>query len=123
MSKRYPKARTIQQVMDQSPGLIQLTSRLQASQRCLQAILPLIPPPMRKAVHAGPIEQTTQTPPTTIQNPAHTQPHTHWIILADNAAVAAKLRQLSPLMLQNLEKNNLPIQKILVQILPPGSGY
>lgn len=119
MTSRYPKARTVSQVLDQSPALSKLTARLQASQQCLRAISPLIPAPMRKGVHAGPIEQIATEnyhPVHSVNTPA---PTTYWVLLADNVAVAAKLRQLHPLMLQSLEKAGFSIQEVRIQILPP----
>ena len=118
MKSRHPGARTVQQVLDQSPALTQLTARLQLSKQCLQAVLPLIAPAMRKAVHAGPVEFGTDTTPASGGETA-AAPHAYWVLLADNAAVAAKLRQLQPLMLQSLGKTGIFLQEIRIQVVPP----
>lgn len=109
MHKRHTGARTLAQVMDESSSLAQLSARLQASEQCLQTVLSLIPAPMRKAVRSGPLEPINEQPLTT--------PEYYWVLLAENPSVAAKLRQLSPLMLQKLGKANISVQEVRVQII------
>lgn len=110
MNKRHLGARTLAQVMEQSPALLQLSERLNASKQCLEAAQPLIPAGMLKAIQSGPLECL---PHESSDNTAY-----FWVLLTENPAVAAKLRQLSPLILQKLQKTNLPIQEIRVQITP-----
>lgn len=109
MNKRHLGARTLAQVMEQSPTLLQLSERLNASKQCLNAVQALIPVAMRKAVHGGPLECITTQPS---DNSAY-----YWVLLAENPAVAAKLRQLTPLMLQKFQETSLPVQEIRVQII------
>lgn len=112
MSSRHSGARTIAQVLDQSLSLSQLGERLQASRQCLDAVLPLIPFPMRQAVHAGPIERIEED-----TNPTAQSTSLRWTLLSDNAAAATKLRQLQPLMLQALEKAGIRIDQLQIQVL------
>ncbi|MGL4666620.1 MAG: hypothetical protein ACRCWR_01665 [Saezia sp.] len=109
MATRKTGARTLQQILDQAPSLAQLQQQINFSKACLAAITPLIPILMRKVVRAGPIEQQTMPDGST---------HQCWVILADHTAAATKLRQLQPLFLQYLEKANLGIQEVKVQIMP-----
>ena len=109
MTNRHAGARTVQQVLDQAPSLAQLQQQLRASKECLAAILPLIPVPMHSVVHAGPFEQ---------HEASDGSMRNTWILLADNAAAATKLRQMQPLFLQYLDKAGLRIPAIKVQIMP-----
>ena len=109
MAQRHIGARTLQQVLDQAPSLAQLQQQLILSKKCLAAITPLISTPILKSVHAGPIEQNT-APDGSL--------HQCWVILANNTAAAAKLRQMHPLFLQCLEKAELPIHEVKIQIMP-----
>lgn len=113
MIKRQTGAKTVQQILEEAPSLSQLKAHLALSQQCLKAVLPLIPIPMRKAVHAGPIE---------IQDrPLEDGPalqHQCWLLLTDNTAVAAKLRQLQPVMRLRLENAGLDIHDVKIQVLP-----
>jgi len=110
MHKRHIGARTLAQVMAQSPSLAQLSARLEASEQCLQAILSLIPFAMRKAVRSGPLEFLNE-------QSADISAY-YWVLFAENPSVAAKLRQLAPLMLQKLEKAGIPVKEVRVQVMP-----
>lgn len=109
MAKRHIGARTVQQVLDQAPSLALLQQQLHQSKNCLDAVRPLIAPAMQKNIHAGPIEQHEMP---------NGSPHYCWILLANNTAVATKLRQMHPLFLQYLKKTGLTIHEVKIQIMP-----
>ena len=109
MHQRHLGARTVQQVLDQAPSLAELQQQLLLAKKCLDAITPLIPMPMRKAVHAGPFELNTAPDGST---------HRCWLVLTDHTAAASKLRQLQPLFLQYLDKAQLNIHEVKVQVVP-----
>jgi hypothetical protein len=69
---------TLQQATEASPTLARLAELARESVARLKTVEPLVPPTLRAAVRAGPID-TTQ-----------------WCLLLDNNAAAAKLRQLLP---------------------------
>lgn len=113
MIKRQTGAKTVQQILEEAPSLSQLKVRLALSQQCLKAVLPLIPAPMRKAVHAGPVE--LQDDP---REDGPIQQQQCWLLLVDNTAVAAKLRQLQPIIRLRLENSGLNIHNVKIQVLP-----
>ena len=71
---------TLQQAADESPTLASLAARVRDTSERLLAVQELIPPEMRKAVQAGPVEDGV------------------WCLLVQNTAAAAKLRQLLPML-------------------------
>lgn len=111
MTTRHLKARKVQDILEHTETLGMLKERLMLSRECLRAIEPLIPYPMRQAVHAGPVDFK--------QNGSETM--AYWVLLADNTAVAAKLRQLQPLMLQYLEKKGITMGEVRVEVIPASS--
>lgn len=64
--------------LSNSEPLNSLMQRLRASQARYAAVEPLLPPALRPHVRAGALDETA------------------WTLLADNAAAAARLRQLAP---------------------------
>jgi hypothetical protein len=66
--------------MDQSVPLLRLMERLRESQARLKTVQAKLPPALRERVRGGPVDEEG------------------WALLADNAAVAAKLRHFMPLL-------------------------
>lgn len=73
-----PAPLPIGDALDQSQVLGHLRARLQASQRCFDQIRPVLPAALMTQLRPGPIDEQG------------------WVLLASNAAVAAKLRQWLP---------------------------
>ena len=92
----------IAQAMAGSESLVALAQRLRASQARLDAVMPLLPPPMRPHVKAGPIDETG------------------WTLLATNNAVSAKLRQMLPALEAHLRSSGWPGPPLRVKMLSPG---
>lgn len=92
----------IEQALASSAPLALLASRMQASQDRLAAIQPLLPPAMRAAVRAGPIDDTG------------------WSMLASNNAVAAKLRQMLPALEAHLRTKGWDGPPVRIKLLSPG---
>jgi hypothetical protein len=80
---------------------VSLLQRLQASQQCLQAVLPVIPPMLRPHIKTGPIDDEG------------------WTLLAANSAVSSKLRQLEPRMLDALAQKGCKVNAIRLRIQTP----
>jgi hypothetical protein len=73
-----PPPLPIAKALDASEPLARLTRRLRESKELFAAVEHLLPQTLRQHVHAGPIDDK------------------NWTLLADNSAVAAKLKQLLP---------------------------
>jgi hypothetical protein len=73
--------------------------RVQQSRQRLAAVLDLLPATLRGSVRAGPLDDTA------------------WVLLVDNAAAAAKLRQLLPALVGRLQEAGWtgPEPKVKVQ--------
>ena len=76
-----------------------LAGQVKESSDRLRSIESLIPEPLRTAVQAGPIEGDT------------------WCLLVTSNAAAAKLRQLSPLLLTKLNHKGVKVNSIRLKIL------
>ena len=76
---------TLQQAAEDSPTLASLMARARDASERLQAIQELIPPEMRSAVQAGPVDGNS------------------WCLLVRGSAAAAKLRQLVPALQARLK--------------------
>lgn len=87
----------LQASMD-SPTLARLVDLSTQSSACLKSIAPLLPWAMRSGVQAGPIEDRV------------------WCLLVDSTAIAAKLRQLQPLLLERLAREGHDINAIRVKV-------
>jgi len=76
-----------------------LTQQVKESSNRLKTIQSLIPEALRAAIQAGPIEGDA------------------WCLLVTSNAAAAKLRQLSPLILSNLTNKGVKVNSIRLKIL------
>ncbi len=95
---RLRQAITLQQAAQESPTLAGLASLARESGERLKAVESLIPPPLRKAVQAGPIEGTG------------------WCLLVRGNAAAAKLRQLLPALAAGLRTRGYDVQAIRLKV-------
>jgi len=92
----------IGQALAGSEPLALLTRRMQDSQARLAAVLPLLPPAMRGAVRAGPIDETA------------------WSLLVSSNAVAAKLRHMLPALEARLRAQGWDGPPVRVKLLAAG---
>jgi hypothetical protein len=83
-----PPALTIGHALAQSEPLARLRAQMQASSANFDTIRPLLPASLVPHVKAGPIDDDA------------------WTLLADNASVAAKLRQVLPRLEAELLKRD-----------------
>ena len=83
---------SVQQAAQEAPSLARLAALVRESSECLDAVSPLIPPALRPAVKAGPIEAGA------------------WCLLVQNNAAAAKLRQLLPALVDQLRRRGRGVQ-------------
>ncbi|MBA4112404.1 MAG: hypothetical protein C0492_03410 [Verminephrobacter sp.] len=97
MHRRH-HAVTLQQAADASPMLAQLAALTRESSERLKAVESLVPPALRPALQAGPIEGTT------------------WCIMVKSNAAAAKLRQLVPAMQAHLRSKGWQVNVIRLKI-------
>lgn len=88
----------------QPPSLGALVQKLQESQQRLQCLSTLLPPNLYRALQAGPLEGES------------------WCLLVANAAVAAKLRQLSPSILAHLRSQGFSVQTLRVVVSTTSSS-
>jgi len=95
---RLHHAVTLQQAADASPMLAQLAALTRESSERLKAVESLVPPALRPALQAGPIEGTT------------------WCIMVKSNAAAAKLRQLLPAMQAHLRSKGWQVNVIRLKI-------
>ncbi len=89
---------TLQQAAEESPTLAALASLARESGERLQAVQGLIPPALRPAVQAGPIEGT------------------EWCLVVKGNAAAAKLRQLLPMLAGRLRAKGWPVEVIRLKV-------
>jgi len=87
--------------LDRSEPLARLLQRLQESRALFAAVSELLPPGLAEAVRPGPMGDDG------------------WSLLADNAAAAAKLRQLLPRLEQLLRERGWQATPIKVRVQPP----
>ena len=97
--RRHNQAQSLLQAAQDSPTLAQLTALMQESTRRLRALDSLIPPNLRTALQAGPIEGSD------------------WCILISSNAAAAKLRQMLPAMQAHLQSKGHDVQTIRLKVL------
>lgn len=90
---------SLQRALEQAPTLAALKVRIEASQRCLELVRPLMAPGWRPLVKAGPLQDD------------------EWCLLVENVAVLSKLRQLLPTMVQALHQNGMPVREIRLKVL------
>ncbi|MOA24020.1 hypothetical protein D3C78_1446800 [compost metagenome] len=94
--RNYPIS--FQQAAQSSPTLAKLVAMSQDSSARLQAIQPLMPITLRKAVLAGPIDGST------------------WCLLVKSNAAAAKLRQLLPAFAAHLRVKGWDVTEIRLKV-------
>lgn len=97
-SPRSRTAMSLQQASDASPTLAQLAERVRESAARRGAVDALIPPGLRAAVKAGPVDGTV------------------WCLLVDNNAAAAKIRQLLPALCAHLRTRGWETSAIRLKV-------
>lgn len=97
-----PGTSPIDQALAGNQALGSLMQRMRESEARLGAIRPLLPPPMRPHVKAGPIDEEG------------------WTLLAGNPAVSAKLRQMLPTLLNRLQHSGFDPRPVRVKLLSMG---
>jgi hypothetical protein len=93
-----PDVPQVDRALSGSSPLASLLQRLKASQACLEVVKTCLPSAMAPHVKAGPLDDEG------------------WTLLAANAAVSAKLRQLQPLLMDALTKKSLHVKAIRVRV-------
>lgn len=93
-----PAALPIDDALRDSAPLARLRERLDDSQRRFAAIHDLLPVSLASQVSAGPVDEAS------------------WTLLADNSAVASKLRQLQPRFERRLMDRGWPIGATRVRV-------
>ena len=95
---RKPRSVTLLQATQDSPTLARLADLAVDSSARLNAIQSLIPANLRPAIQAGPIDGLS------------------WCLILDNAAVAAKLRQLLPALQAHLRIKGWEVNSIRLKV-------
>lgn len=93
-----PDVPQVKSALERSETLASLMQRLRASQECLATVKACLPPAMAAHVKAGPIDEEG------------------WTLLAANAAVSAKLRQLQPRIAAALAAKGIKVNAIRVRV-------
>lgn len=96
-----PDATPIGEALARSAPLASLRQRLGDSQARFDAVREVLPPPLRPHVRPGPLDDEG------------------WTLLAANAAVAAKLRHLQPLIEDGLRRSGWPPRALRVKVAGP----
>lgn len=94
-------AQPLRTALDGSEPLSRLLARVHASRERLVAVFPGVPEELRALVEAGPLDDNG------------------WTLLVANAAVAAKLRQLLPVLGEALRVQGLEVAAIRIKVQPP----
>lgn len=97
-SKNPRRAFTLEEAANDSPTLARLAQLARESSERLAAVQFLIPPPLRPAVKAGPIEGTA------------------WCLLVEGNAAAAKLRQVLPALVAHLCSRGTQVTSIRLKV-------
>ncbi|MFC5500474.1 hypothetical protein ACFPOE_23230 [Caenimonas terrae] len=98
MTNRRNHPVTLLQAAEESPALARLAELARESGERLKAIQPLIPPALRPAVKAGPIDGSS------------------WCLLVGNNAAAAKLRQVLPALQSRLADCGWQVTSIRLKV-------
>ncbi len=98
MNRRFNPV-SLQQAAQDSPTLASLAARARDASERLEAIQELIPPEMRPAVQAGPVEGNS------------------WCVLVQGSAAAAKLRQLIPMLQSRLKAKGWDDVTLRIKVL------
>ncbi|HEY2925283.1 DciA family protein [Piscinibacter sp.] len=93
-----PNSVPIADVLQRTPALTQLRQRLQDSNARFGAIRGLLPPALAPHVKPGPVDDEG------------------WTLLAANASVAAKLRQLQPRFEESLRERGWQVIAIRIKV-------
>ncbi|MEO3714865.1 MULTISPECIES: hypothetical protein [Roseateles] len=93
-----PDPTPISQALAQHQGLARLGLLMQESQRRMALVAPALPGAMTRFVKPGPIDEDG------------------WTLLAANAAVAAKLRQLQPRLEARLQEQGLQPSRVRIKV-------
>jgi hypothetical protein len=93
-----PDALRLEQALGRSEPLARLTQRLRDADARFEAIRPMLPAPLALHVKPGPVDETG------------------WSLLAANASVAAKLRQLQPRLEATLAQRGWEVSAIRVKV-------
>lgn len=95
---------SLQQATQDSPVLARLTELTTDSVARLKAIEPLIPPLLRSAITAGPIDGQD------------------WCLLVSSSAAAAKIRQSLPALMAHLRTKGWEVTSIRLKVQSVRSG-
>lgn len=93
-----PDVPPVTRALDQAAPLASLLQRLKVSQACLDAVRRILPDGLSSQVKAGPFDEGG------------------WTLLASNASVSAKLRQLQPRLHEALAAKGLKVNSIRVKV-------
>jgi len=94
-----PEPMSVSTALARHQGLARLGLLMQESNRRMAIVSVALPGAMTRFVKAGPIDEEG------------------WTLLAANAAVAAKLRQLQPRLLELLAEQGIPPAKLRIKVL------
>ena len=95
---------SLDEALSRSKPLARLADLLRDSAARYEAIRPLLPPALARHVRPGPLDELG------------------WTLLAANAAVAAKLRQLKPRLEQALQEHGWVGGELRIKIHGPAGG-
>jgi hypothetical protein len=98
-ASQRPHTLSLQQAAEASPSLSRLAALVRETGECLRIVEPVLPPGLRAAVKAGPLEEGT------------------WCLLVSSNAVAAKLRQLLPALQEQLRRQGRHVTTIRIKVL------
>jgi hypothetical protein len=93
-----PDSLTVAEALKRSTPLAQLRARLQDSKDRFDAIRPALPDMLARSVAPGPVDEEG------------------WALLAANASVAAKLRQLKPRLEDILRQRGWQVSSIRIRV-------
>jgi len=96
--QRRRHAVSLQEAAQDSPALARLVSLVRDSAERLEAIRPLVPPGLRAALQAGPLEDG------------------QWCLLVRGNAAASKVRQLLPALEAHLRTHGLAVRSIRLKV-------
>ena len=93
---------SLEEAAEAAPSLGALKERIRASQGCMEQILHLIPSTLRAHVKPGPLQEG------------------EWCLLVGNAAASTKLRQLLPVLQNELVRSGRQITSIRLKVQSRG---
>lgn len=100
MNRRHQPV-PLHEAAEQAPTLAKLASLARESAERLRAVEHAIPPALRPSVRPGPIDGTA------------------WCLLVDSSAAAAKLRQLLPVLQEQLGRRGWEVTAIRLKVGSP----